>query len=235
MKENFQYTGPAALTEYLKTLADEPYRDFQYKLILGADNIIGVRVPKLRALAKQIAKSDWQAFLKDAQDASLEEILLQGLVIGYVKMTPDEALERIAAFVPKISNWEICDICCSSFKTAAKDKEKLFAFLQPYLESEREFDLRFAVIMLMDYFITEEYIDRVLKIYDEIRHDGYYVKMAVAWALSVCFVKFQDKTMRFLKQNSLDDWTYNKALQKITESYRVDDSMKTVIRGMKRR
>lgn len=235
MEESFEYTGSAALTEHLKTLADEPYQKLQCKLIPGAENIIGVRVPKLRALAKQIAKGDWQAFLDGAQDTSLEEIILQGLVIGYAKMTPDEALTRIAAFVPKINNWEVCDVCCSTFKTAAKDKEKLFAFLQPYLKSQQEFDLRFAVIMLMDYFITEEYVDRVLKIYDEIRHDGYYAKMAVAWALSVCFVKFQDKTMRLLEQNSLDDWTFNKALQKITESYRVDDNMKAVIRSMKRK
>lgn len=235
MEDNFQYTDSAALVKYLKTLSDEPYQKLQYKLIPGAENVLGVRVPKLRALAKQIAKGDWRRFLNGAQDACFEEIMLQGLVIGYAKMTPDETFARVADFVPKINNWEVCDVCCSTFKTAAKEKEKLFAFLQPYLKSQREFDLRFAVIMLMDYFITEEYIDRILKIYDEIRHDGYYVKMAVAWALSVCFVKYQDKTMRFLEQNSLDDWTFNKTLQKITESYRVDDNMKTIIRNMKRK
>jgi 3-methyladenine DNA glycosylase AlkD len=87
----------------------------------------------------------------------------------------------------------------------------------------------------MDFFLTDEYIDEVLKIYYSIRHDGYYVKMAVAWALSVCFVKYPEKTMRYLETPGLDDWTYNKTLQKIVESYRVDDRTKSVIRSMKRK
>nr|WP_319487605.1 DNA alkylation repair protein [uncultured Caproiciproducens sp.] len=235
MQNEFVYTDYPALIQYLQTLADEPYREMQNKIVPGVDHIIGVRVPKLRTLAKQIAKGNWRDYLSSAQDTFHEELMLRSFVIGCAKMEQDELFSLIEDFVPRINSWAVCDGFCSSLKAAAKDRKRLFAFLQPYLQSGREYELRFAVIMLMDYFITDEYFDTVLKIYDKIRHDGYYVKMGVAWAVSVCFVKYPDQTMKYLLKSGLDDWTYNKTLQKIVESFRVDDGTKAVIRGMKRR
>jgi 3-methyladenine DNA glycosylase AlkD len=235
MEKEFEYKNYPELAEYIRSLADEPYLKMQNKIVPGIKNILGVRTPKMRALAKQIAKGDWRAYLSAAQDCSMEEVMLQGFVIGYAKMEPDEALKLLADFVPKIDNWAVCDGCCSSLKFTQKNKKKVFAFLQDYMKSQREFELRFVVVMLMDFYITDEYIDDILKIYDGIHHDGYYVKMAVAWALSVCFVKYPEKTMRYFQSNQLDDWTFNKALQKILESFRVDDGTKAAIRGMKRK
>lgn len=88
--------------------------------------------------------------------------------------------------------------------------------------------------MLLDFYIEEEYISRVLQLLDSVEREGYYVKMAVAWAISICYVKLPEPTMKYLERNSLDDFTYNKALQKITESYRVDQDTKKMIRSMKR-
>ena len=235
MQNDFVYTDYSSFAEYLQSLADEPYRKMQYKIVPGVEHILGIRVPKLRVLAAQLAKGDWRACLADLRDASMEEIMLRGFIIGKAKMGQDELFSMIADFVPKINSWAVCDGFCSSVKSAAKDKQRLFAFLQPYLQSGTEYELRFAVIMLMDYFITDEYIDAVLKIYSQVRHDGYYVKMGVAWAMSVCFVKYPDQTMDCLKTGGLDDWTYNKTLQKIVESFRVDDETKAVVRGMKRK
>ena len=108
-------------------------------------------------------------------------------------------------------------------------------FIQPYLISGREFEIRFAVIMMLAHFIDDDHIDRVIASLDGIRHEGYYVRMGAAWAVSVCYVKYPEKTMRYLKNSNLDDFTYNKSLQKILESYRVDQESKAVIRNMKRK
>ena len=234
MKTDFEYTDYKSLVEYIKTLADEPYLKMQKRLVPGEENIYGVRVPKLRMLAKQISKSNWHDYLNDAQDNSLEENMLHGLVIGYAKMNLDEQLSCLKKFIPKINNWAVCDTCCSNLKFTLKNKEPVFEFLKPYIKSKNEFDVRFAAVMLMDFYITDEYIDKVIKIYDGIKNEGYYAKMAVAWGLSVCFVKYSDITMKYLNNNNLNDWTYNKALQKITESFRVDDDTKKIIRKMKR-
>ncbi len=229
------YSSAITIKENLKDLAQEEYRKFTSALIPGDAVILGVRLPLIRNMAKEIAKGDWRKYLADTDDEYFEEIMLQGLVIGIVKTDVQERLRLIADFVPKIRNWSVCDSFCAGLKFVKKNKERVWEFLQPYLSSKQEFDLRFAVVMMMDHFIEEKYIDRILKLFDGIRHEGYYVKMAVAWALSVCYVKFPEKTMAYLKHNSLDDFTYNKALQKMIESYRVSDDAKDLMRRMKRK
>lgn len=234
MQKNYEYINYPEFLEYLNSFAEPDFAAFQRKLIPG-EIILGVRAPQVRTIAKQIAKSDWRRFLTDVRDDTLEEVEMQGLVTAAAKMDYNEALERAAAFAPKIKSWASCDICCSSFKFLKKDPERSFQFLKGYLPSEREFEVRFGVILSMDYFITEEYLERLFTLYNRIHHEGYYVKMAVAWAVSVCFVKFPEQTMAYLQSSQLNDWTYNKALQKITESNRVDAEQKRIVRAMKRK
>jgi 3-methyladenine DNA glycosylase AlkD len=217
-------------------MADEEYRKFNSSLIPGETRVmLGVRLPRLRDLAKEIAKGDWKQFLDEGQDEYFEEVMLQGLVIGYAKASPDEILEYAARFIPKITNWGVCDSFSTGLKLAKKQPELIWEFIRPYLKSDQEFEIRFAVIMMLAHYINDAYIDRVLSDLDRIRHEGYYVKMGVAWAVSVCYVKYPEKTMDYLKTCSLDDFTFNKSLQKILESYRVDPESKAVIRSMKRK
>lgn len=223
------------VTERILELADKEYQQFHSKLLPGIDNIIGVRMPDLRELAKELAKEDWRGYLLTARDEYYEEIMLQGLVIGYAKGDIEEILHHVTAFVPKINNWAVCDCCSNSLKITQKQRERVWEFLQPYFHSPKEYELRFGIVMLLSFYITAEYIDRVLLLCDGAKHEGYYVKMAVAWAISICFIKFPEKTMIYLKENTLDDFTYHKALQKITESFRVDKEAKIIIRSMKRK
>ena len=223
------------IKERIAELADEKYRQFHSGLVPGADNIVGVRLPKLRKLAQELSQGDWREYILTAHSDYYEEIMLQGLVIGYAKTDIEEVLRYVAAFVPKIANWGICDSFCNSLKITKKHMARVWQFLQPYLRSQQEFELRFGIVMLLSYFVVDEYIDRVLLILDSAKHEGYYVKMAVAWAISICFIKYPDKTLLYLKQSTLDDITYNKALQKITESFQVDKEMKIMIRSMKRK
>lgn len=222
------------IRERILELADDDFRQFHCKLVPGTDNVLGVRLPELRKLAKEIAKGDWRGYLASAPEDYYEEIMLKGLVIGYAKADFNDILQYVADFVPKINNWAVCDTFCSNLKITKKHMSEVWDFLQPYLVSQKEFEMRFGIVMLLGYYIHEEYLDQVLLLLDNAKHEGYYVKMAVAWAISICFVKCPNKTMTYLKNNTLDDFTYNKALQKITESLRVDKATKTLIRSMKR-
>jgi Predicted DNA alkylation repair enzyme len=226
-----------AIRQQLAELADEPYRRFMSSLIpnIGTDTIIGVRLPALRKLAKAIARDDWRAYLRQTDSRYFEETMLQGMVIGYAKADLEEILRHTADFVPRIDNWAVCDSFCNGLKIAKDHKRRVWDFLQPYLASDREYEIRFGVVMLLSYFVDDEHLDRVLQWFDRIRHDGYYVKMAVAWAVSVCYVHHPERTMAYLRDNRLDDFTYNKAIQKIIESLRVDPETKAMLRGMKRR
>ena len=223
------------IRQKLLELADEDYQKFSAGLLPNTDNLIGVRLPLLRKLARKIAQGDWRRYMATAGSEYFEEIMLQGMVIGYVRTDIEEILSYVADFIPKIDNWSVCDSFCTGLKFTNDYKERVWRFLQPYLSSKQEYEIRFGVVMLLKFYIEDEYIDRVLRLLDNVEHEGYYAKMAVAWAVSICYVKLPQPTMVYLKNNTLDDFTYNKALQKITESYQVDKETKDLIRSMKRK
>ena len=216
------------------SVADEKYKKFQSGLCPNIDNIIGVRLPYLRKMARQLAKGDWKFYINSAKDDYFEEVMLQGMILGYVKADVDEILSYISNFIPKIDNWSVCDSFCVGLKFTKFNLDRVFSFIEYYLKSKEEFEVRFGIVMLIDFYIYEEYIDRVLILLDNIKHEVYYAKKGVAWAVSMCFVKFPEKTMKYLNNNSLDDFTYNKALQKIRESLKVNKEAKDIIRSMKR-
>lgn len=219
----------------IEELADEKYKEFHTGLCPNSNEIVGVRVPVLRNLAKEIVKEGKvEEYLKNALDNSYEEILLQGMVLGSWKTSIENFTKYLEKFIPKINSWAVCDVAVAGLKITKKNMEYMWEFIQKYLKSKNEFELRFAIVMMLDFYITDEYVDEVLQILNNIKNQAYYVKMAVAWTLQVAFVKFPKKTMKLLENNNLDDWTYNKALQKIIESYRVDNETKQIIRNMKR-
>lgn len=223
----------------LEALTDPSYREFSSSLLPGTEHILGVRLPALRRLARKLAKEDWRGYLEECGEESFEEIMLQGFLIGYAgeyeKASFTEILERTTVFLPKIDNWSVCDSFCITLKASRKHSVQMWEYLQPCLHSEAEFTVRFALVMLLDYYIEAEWIDRLLPLFDEVSHPGYYAKMAAAWALSMCYVRFPAKTQEYLENCGLDDFTYNKALQKITESLSVDRKTKERIRAMKRK
>ena len=220
----------------LQDLADVKYKEFHQGLCPGTGNIIGVRVPVLRDYAKKISKEyEINDLLGNIDNEYYEEIMLQGMLIGLKKDKEiADVLKDIENLVPKIDNWAICDVFCAGLKITKKHKKEMWDFLQKYLNSDKEFEIRFGVVMLLDYYISEEYLDKDFKIFDDIKSEKYYVQMAVAWAISICLIKFYDKTIEYLKQAKIDKFTYNKALQKAIESYRISEEQKTELRKMKK-
>ena len=221
-------------------LQDKEYREFQIKLCPGVNNIIGVRLPELRKYAKKISKT---VKVADVPTKYYEEIMVKGMLIGLEK---DLNFEQIENFIPLINNWAVCDTFCNGLKKIKNNKEQMWEFIQKYLKSEKEFEVRFAVDIILQYYIDSNYIDKVLKILSKINHKGYYAQMAVAWAYSICFVKFYDKTKEHFekdlaknsKQNNdrqikIDKFTYNKSIQKAIESYRLSKEQKDELRNLK--
>lgn len=222
------------LKQELIALSEPKYRDFSSRLLPNTKNILGVRLPRLRKIARTIAASDWKAYLENAPADSFEEIMLKGMVIGYIPVKIDELLPLIADFIPLIDNWSVCDSFCSGLKAANAAPDKMWSHLHKYLTSDKEYSIRFGVVMIINYFQSEKYITQAFEYFDNIKHEGYYVKMAVAWAVSAYYTSFPDLTIDYLSNCRLDDFTYNKALQKITESLKVTKEEKAYIRSLKR-
>ncbi len=231
----------AVLDARLAALGDEKYRRFNESLIPGKENAsYGVRLPALRALAGELCRGDWRAFLESGavrQSRNHEFILLAGIVTAAAKCPAAEKRARLAAFLPRIDNWAVNDTVCATLRIPAAERADWLAFLQPYLTCGSEFGERFAVILLMAQFLTDETYPAVLDGCAAARCPAYYTKMAVAWALCTAFCKYRAATLAFLQDErgaALDDWTFNKAIQKCRESCRVSDADKALLLGMKR-
>ena len=228
------------IRERLRSLSEEDYKEFNRKLIPGVEHVMGIRLPAMRKLAREAAKEDFRSYLKGAgegigQDSFHEEIMMQGLILGYAKMERDERSGYLDEFVPKIRNWAVCDSCVTGYKFMEKDSQYWFDYLRKFADSREEFELRFMIVAMMSHFVDADHIDEILEYCGRIRHDGYYTKMGVAWTVQVCYVKFPEKTRRFLEHDSMDDFTHNKAIQKIRESYRVSREEKEELNLLKRK
>ena len=224
------------LKQRLLPLADEAYAAFNKKLVNTRYPILGVRMPALRKLAKELVQEEGWASVASADSfSSYEEVMLTGLVIAGARCKEDERLRLLKGFVPRIDNWAVCDCVTSSLKTVPKKRELYLPFIDENLRSPHEFSVRFALVLLLDHFIEADMLPRIFSATDSLTHDGYYVKMGAAWLISICFVKYPAETLAYLKDNSLDLFTYNKALQKIIESNRVDTPTKALMRSMKRK
>lgn len=219
----------------LFSLADEKYKKFHSSLCPNTDNIMGVKVPILRNYARNIYRNEnWKEYL-NFEPVFYEEKVIQGMLIGFnTKENIGTIQNYIKDYIPKIDSWAVCDTFVAGLKITKKYPKEMWSFIQKYLKSEKEFELRFGIVMLLDYYITDKYIDDIFKILNDIKHEGYYVKMAVAWALSVCYIKFPEKTYKFLLNDNLDDFTHNKAIQKIRESYRVTKQDKEELKKLRK-
>ena len=216
--------------EYLFSLKDDEYKKFNQKIV-KTDNIIGIRLPILKNIAKIIAKNDYLSFIKNNKHQYSEEIMLHGLVITYLKIDFNESIKLFDEYIKYIDSWATCDSVVMNYKIVSKNLDICLIKIKEYLKSDKPFIKRVGIVLLF-YYLNDDYIDEVLKLINSIKSEDYYVKMANAWLISICLVKHYDKTVKFLKSCQLDDWTYNKALQKAIESYRIKD--KDTLRKMKK-
>ena len=216
----------------LEDLAEDEYQRFSASLLPNVDNVLGVRLPILRKIAKEISKSNWQNFLTE-QTQYMEEIMLQGMVIGLVAKNLD-SLDLIKAFVQKINNWSVCDSFCCGLKFVKSCKKEFYDFLQPYLNSEKEYEIRFGLVLLLNYYVEENYLDKIFDVLDTFSSKDYYAQMAAAWLLSICYINYPEITEEYLKKSQLDDFTYNKSIQKIIESNRIAKNEKIRLKKYKR-
>lgn len=214
-----------SVREELFNLQDLKYKDFHSALVpnIDKDRIIGVRIPELRRLGKELSDDNFEWYY-------YEEVMLHGFYIGYAKLSYDERIELLVKFIPEINNWAVCDCVCSSLKFVNKNKNDFLEFLKPYMNRSEEYDLRFAVVMLMNYYLDDAYINFTVDYLKLLKSDCYYVNMAVAWALSVAFIKDESIVMPLLKNKVLQPFVHNKTISKICDSYRVDKEVKAELR-----
>lgn len=219
--------------EYLQSISDSQYKIFHSKLI-GSDNLYGVRTPNLKKIAKEIAHTDYLSFIKYNSKTIYEEKILYGLVLGYIKVPFQTRLNLLDEFLPYIDNWAINDIVCANMKSFKMNMKEGLTYIYKCVNDKNPWIIRFGLVLLLDFYISADYIEEIFSICDKLQNDQYYVKMAIAWLISICYIKCKKQTIQYLNHNKLDDWTYNKAIQKMIESTRISKEEKNALKLLKR-
>ena len=196
--------------------------------------VIGVRVPDLRRLARELAPDMSAADISKlltAKNKSFDYVLLCGLLITHARLDEQTAINLTKQYLPLVDSWAHIDIFV--------EKKRRFAgkmwwdFALECLRSEAELTVRYGVISLMTNFLDESHIDQVFAALRNVTHDGYYVKMALAWLYATAAVQFFELTLAELENGRIDTWTRNKAYQKMRESRRFTPEQQRIIRQQK--
>ena len=217
---------------YLISLQDKKYKEFHSSLVLNSKyEMIGIRVPIMRDIAKKIAKSNIEEFLKYVQNKYYEEVMIQGLVISHIK---DEKIfyKYFKKFINKIDNWAICDSFCNSIKIVRKYEEKYFKETIKMALDKEEFVSRAGLVMILNHFISTNNLNSIFDTLNKIQSDKFYINMAEAWLLCEMYIKYPKETEAYLKKNSLNKFTQNKAISKIHDSYRVSKEEKELLKQL---
>lgn len=217
------------IIEKLEKYTDKSYDDFNRKIVNTKLKTLGVRVPDIRIVAKDVIKQNL-----DIAHLPVNELYELDMLIAIVTIarchSERESYEFLFKFLSRVDCWSICDLCASSLHV--KDFQLASVYFKKFLASKRTFMRRFAYVMLICNFVSEKNISFI---FSSIKNDEeYYVKMAIAWLISVCLVKCYDESLSLFVNLNLDDWTYNKAIQKSIESYRLTETQKNYLRTLKR-
>ena len=226
----------SGLVERLEGMADEGYRELSRTVVPGVNApVLGVRVPCLRALAKEILRGDWRGFLEASRSGTLFELsMLHAIVLGGARCDFSERQALLTAFLPHVDNWDVCDTLCASYKPAAAEREALFDYLVECAASGHTYTKRFGLVMMMSRYRDEAHLDRVMDTYRRFSHPDYYARMAAAWGLATLYLSRPDDVLSILRGGALDEFTHNRTLQKLRESWRVSDEDKAMLKSLRR-
>ena len=220
-------------------MQDIPYKKFQSALIpnLTEEKFIGIRTPALKAFARELAASQKKEnsgclsdFLEELPHQYFDEDQLHAFIISEEKDF-DSCICALEKFLPYINNWATCDQL--SPKVFKKNSEKLLPLIKKWILSDRVYTVRFAISMLMKYFLDDDFSEEYLKMVGAVTNSDYYVKMMVAWYFATALAKQYDFALPYFEQKKLESWTHNKAIQKACESFRVTDEHKEYLRTLK--
>ena len=215
-------------------LKDEEYRKFYAKLMptVKYERIIGVRIPVLRKLAKKFAKTDEaQMFLNQLPHDFYEENNIHALLLAEITDF-DSALRETERFLPYIDNWATCDMPpLTAFKN---NPFRVLPLVEKWLKSNHTYTVRYAIKVLMDFFMEERFDPRYPEWVCAVKSDEYYVNMMIAWYFATALAKHYDDVLPYITDGRLSLWVHNKTIQKAVESYRINLETKKFLKELRR-
>lgn len=220
-------------TELLLKNQDEKIKNFSEKLTPDTKYpMIGVRVPILRDIAKQAAKTNDLSFLNQKHEY-FEEYFLHGLIIGYLKKDFNETKSLLDSFIPYIDNWAICDSVCSSIKTFDKYHSDSYEYVKSLLTSDKTYTIRFALVSLLFHFVNTGKDEKIISLTKNIKSEEYYINMALSWLYCEILIKNYDAIIPLLESKTLPSFVQNTTIKKARESFRIAQEKKDYLKTLK--
>lgn len=232
--ENWSPKNYQQFLKKLETLQDQKFREFQSKLILNEMPLIGIRTPLLQEIAQNLSTQNYLGFIKYNSHHYFEETMLHGLILRYLNIDFKTLLNMLDRFLPYNTNWAINDIVCTNLKQFKKNQQIGYKWILNLLASKNPWDIRFGFVLLLNHYMTDTYIDSILKIITKPYIDHYYVNMAIAWLTSICYIKYPEKTILILENNLLNPWIHNKTISKIRDSKQISKQKKDYLNTLKK-
>jgi len=214
----------------LFNLRDEKFAKFNAKLLPTTDSeyVIGVRTPELKRYAKTLSNAE--EFLNDLPHKYFEENQIHAFILSGI---PDfeKCVNMIDKFLPYVDNWATCDQLIP--KVFAKNTDKLLPLITKWIKSKHTFTVRFAIGLLMRYYLGNSFDKKYAQMVINIKSDEYYINMMRAWYFATALAKNWDTAIDIIENKELDIWTHNKTIQKSIESFRISEPQKKHLRGLK--
>lgn len=225
------------IEEYIQkelfALQDKEYHDFHCRLIptVNPDLVIGVRTPALRKFAKEVAKMpEAEEFLQKLPHTYYEENNLHGFLLEPIK-DYEKCVNAVDVFLPYVDNWATCDMMTP--KAFKKHPEELLVQIRRWLSAEDTYTVRFAIRMLMNFYLDEQFTPEYPRMVADVESEEYYINMMIAWYFATALAKQYDAVIPYLEKRQLPLWIHNKTIQKAIESYRITNEQKTYLRTLK--
>lgn len=223
------------ILKVLTELSDATYAE-KLKLQSSTDSlrkIIGVPTKELTEVARElVCRNDWRSIVKKLPDDYYETTLLQAFIYLRGENNNTKRIEWLRSFVEKIDSIALCDNTCLAYITARTCPEETLLFVKECLNSTREMTIRFAIVMLLDYFTTSDYADTTLELYNRIDTSHSPIcRKALAWGYSVCFMSFPKRTIEALKCRIPKDET-NQIIQDILTLPRITNAAHETISSL---
>ncbi len=224
-----------SIKKQLENLKNSQFKQFSENIINTSYPIIGVKTDILKKIAKDNINNYKQYFSEKHE--YYEEYMIHGFMLGYINIPFIDLTKYIDDYINMIDSWAMVDSIVSNLKIFKKYLKEVYTLAKQYILSKKEFKVRFGYCIFLTYFINskqDEYIDEILYFCNKL-FETYYVQMMVAWLLSVSYIKYKEKTIVLLKQNNIDNFTFNKTISKICDSFRVEKAEKEILKKMLRK
>lgn len=220
--------------KFLKKFANKEYRNFQNSLMPKNKRILGINLPILSKIANEVLKGNWRSFVELCSNTYYEETTVKGLIIGMCNVSLLEYTHRIDTFSEQIRNWVTCDHFCIGLKSIDHYPFDIWDYLDSLLEKRNPWQVRLGIVIMLNYYLNDDYINKIFIKIAQIQCDNYYVKTAIAWLLSSAYIKYPNLTQDYLANCKLDNRTYKISIEKILALRQISNEQKLMLETLKK-